>query len=175
MMNRAVAFRTSLNVLTVAFVGMAVVFWLKAPTVPGVVIPPAAAMHASAGRGGSPTVSSDAGALVSSNMFSATRAAPSVRYTPPGAGGVSSNVSSIPDEVVALPAPPPRVFGTMTGSNGATALIQPDSAGSSSRLYHEGERVGVFRIEKILPSSVIVRGPSGRIELKVEQGEDRKE
>ncbi|MEO7366927.1 MAG: hypothetical protein ABIZ36_03160 [Gemmatimonadaceae bacterium] len=175
MMNRAVAFRASLNALTIVLVTIAILFWVKEPSVPEVTIPPAAAVHAPAGRGGSPSVSSESGVLVSSNMFSATRAAPSVRYTPPGAGGMSADVSSVPDEVVVLPAPPPRVFGTMIGSNGTTALIQPDSAGSSSRLYHEGERVGAFRIEKILTNSVIVRGPSGRIELKVEQGEDRKE
>lgn len=172
---RAPAVRASLNALTILLVFVGVVFWLKEPSVPYVVIPPAAVGRATASPTHSPSASSDAGVIVSSNMFSATRAAPSVRYTPPGAGGVSADVSFMPDEVVAIAAPPPRVFGTMTGSNGATALIQPDSAGSSSRLYREGERVGAFRIEKILANSVIVRGPSGRMELKVQQGEERKE
>jgi len=173
MMKGAAAFRSLLNALTIALVVTGIVFWLKEPSVPSVVIPAAAAR--SSGQISSPAKSAEAGVIVSSNMFSATRAAPSVRYTPPGAGGTSADVSAAQDEVVALPAPPPRVFGTMTGPNGATALIQPDSAGSSSRLYREGERVGAFLIEKILTSSVIVRGPSGRMELKVEQGEDRRE
>ena len=172
MMNGQPALRSLLNVLTGALVVVGTFFWLKEPSVPSVAIPAAAARSAS--RPGSPAKSVDAGVIVSSNMFSATRAAPSVRYTPQGAG-VSADVPSMQDEVVAPPAPPPRVFGTMTGPNGATALIQPDSAGSSSRLYREGERVGAFRIEKILASSVIVLGPSGRLELKVQQGEDRRE
>ena len=172
MMKGVVAFRTLLNALTIALVVIGVFFWLKEPSVPSVDIPAAAAR--SPGQISSPPKSADAGAIVSSNMFSATRAAPSVRYTPPGAGGTPADVSATQGEVVALPAHP-RGFGTMTGPNGATALIQPDSAGSSSRLYREGERVGSFRIEKILTSSVIVRGPAGRIELKVEQGEDRRE
>ncbi len=174
-MRGAAAVRTSLNGLTISLVVVGVVFWLQEPSVPNVVIPPAAATRTTVAEIQSSSTGSDAGVIVSSNIFSATRAAPSVRYTPPGAGGVSADVSSMPDEVVAIAAAPPRVFGTMTGSNGATALIQPDSAGSSSRLYREGERVGAFRIEKILPNSVIVRGPSGRMELKVQQGEERKE
>lgn len=167
--------RALFNALTTMLVLTGILFWLKEPSVQEVVIPAAASSRPVSDGVGSGKVSPDAGAIVSSNMFAATRAAPAVRYTPPGAGGMSADASPMENDVVALPTPPPRVFGTMTGSNGATALIQPDSAGSSSRLYREGERVGAFRIEKILPSSVIVRGPSGRMELKVEQGEERKE
>ncbi|MEO5904050.1 MAG: hypothetical protein ABIQ55_08575 [Gemmatimonadaceae bacterium] len=175
MMKSAVALRTMLNALTISMVAVGVFFFLKEPSLPNVVIPAATGGHGSAGQMSSTPKSADAAVIVSSNIFSATRAAPPVRYTPPIAGATSAGVSSTQDEVVTLSAPPPRVFGTMTGPNGATALIQPDSAGSSSRLYREGERVGAFRIEKILTGSVIVRGPSGRVELKVEQGEDRRE
>lgn len=174
MMKSSVALRNLLNALTISLVAVGVFFFLKEPSVPNVVIPAAAGGHGPAGQISSPPKSADAGAVVSSNMFSATRAAPSVRYTPLVPGAMSADVSSTQGEIVALAAPP-RVFGTMTSPNGATALIQPDSAGSSSRLYREGERVGAFRIEKILTGSVIVRGPSGRMELKVEQGEDRRE
>ena len=166
--------RVLLNSITAAFVALGVVFWLKEPSVPKVSIPAAAASRPT-GAPASRAASANAGSIVTSNMFSATRAAPSVRYTPSSAGGTSADVSAAESEVVTLPAPLPRVFGTMTGPNGATALMQLDSAGASSQLYREGERVGAFRIEKILTNAVVVRGPNGRVEIRVQQDEGRKQ
>jgi len=67
--------------------------------------------------------------------------------------------------------PLPQVFGTMTGPGGSTALIQSDSAGASGRLYREGDQVGQYRIIRITGGSVVVRGPSGRHELKIQSRE----
>ncbi len=114
----------------------------------------------------------DANAIVTANMFSATRAAPAVRYTPNAQGAADAGGAGA-EPMLAPVAMPPRIYGTMTGPTGAMALIQPDSAGASGRIYQEGERVGLFRIEKILKSSVVLRGPSGRVEIPVEQREDR--
>ena len=170
--------RLLMNTLTAILVLTGAFFWFKEPAVTVVTLP---SVTPAAGGQKPPAMNTksapDAGAIVTSNMFSASRAAPAARYTPPGADGVSAEPSDLAmkDAISAPAASPPRVFGTMTGPNGATALIQPDSAGSSSRLYREGESVGAFRIEKILAASVIVRGPSGRLELKVEQREDRRE
>ncbi len=113
----------------------------------------------------------DANAIVAGNIFSPSRAAPSTRYTP--GDGLRADASEAPMETIAPSVAPPRVYGTMHGPSGAMALMQADSAGASGRLFREGERVGAFRIEKILGSSVIVRGPSGRIEIKVEPQPER--
>jgi hypothetical protein len=174
----ATGVRRILNLLTIGLVVVGIFFWLKPPAIPRVGIPPAVGPATRAGDASAPSNSSDdADAIVAFNMFSASRAAPAARYTPPGAGGPSADASdaSMQNEPAAPAAPPPRVYGTMTGPNGATALIEGDSAGSSSRLYREGDRVGAYRIVKILPSSVVVTGPSGRVSLKVEQREDPRE
>ena len=170
--------RRLLNILTTMLVGAGIFFWFKEPEIPHVSIPAPTQLASNVSSATPPANSSvDATAIVAFNMFSASRAAPAARYTPPGAGGMSTDGSeaSTRNEPAVQAAPPPRVYGTMTGSNGATALIEADSAGSSSRLYREGDRVGVYRIVKILPSSVVLTGPSGRIALKVERREDPRE
>ncbi|HUQ48404.1 MAG TPA: hypothetical protein VM053_09200 [Gemmatimonadaceae bacterium] len=175
MTREASSIKRILNILTVGLVVIGVFFWFRKPVIPPVGIPPALDAATSLAAVGPMTSSVDAIDIVGSNMFSASRAAPAARYTPPGAGGMSSDPSdaSMQDEPAAPAAPPPRVYGTMTGPNGATALIEGDSAGASSRLYREGDRVGAYRIVKILPSSVVVTGPAGRVSLKVEQREER--
>ncbi|HEX2723634.1 MAG TPA: hypothetical protein VHM24_12025 [Gemmatimonadaceae bacterium] len=110
--------------------------------------------------------------IIAANIFSPTRAAPAARYTP-NAEGSAAAAEPAADAPMAPPAVPPRVFGTMTGPAGSMALIQPDSAGATGRLYREGERVGPFRIEKILKASVVMRGPSGRVEVPIEQRDER--
>jgi hypothetical protein len=168
------AVKRILNGSTIALVVIGFSFWLKEPEIPRVSIPPAIEAPSGVANSAAATNSStDAAAIVANNMFSASRAAPAARYTPQGAGGMAADASdgSMQAEPAAPAAPPPRVYGTMTGPNGATALIEGDSAGSSSRLYREGDRVGAYRIVKILPGSVVVTGPSGRIALKVEQRE----
>lgn len=114
----------------------------------------------------------NAAAIVNSNMFSVSRAAPRVRYTPPGAdeSGVMSDAMPAAQPPAAV-TPLPQLFGTTTGPAGASALLQPDSAGASGRLYREGDQVGPYRIIKINSGSVIVRGPGGRHELKVQTRE----
>lgn len=166
----------TLRVFTVVFAVSGAAFWILPPSVPDV---PLTTQNQTASLAGNRAVaqssdSASASAIVASNIFSPSRAAPGKRYTPPGAGGegeeTNAHVSDVP---VMPPSPPPRVFGTMMGPGGATALMQTDSAGASGRLYREGERVGAYRILKISSSSVIVRGPEGRIELKIQPREDR--
>jgi hypothetical protein len=166
----------TLRVLTVVFAVTGAAFWILPPSVPDVLLT-AKSQTASLAINRAVAQSSDsasASAIVASNIFSPSRAAPGKRYTPPGTGGegeeTNAHVSDVP---VMPPSPPPRVFGTMMGPGGATALMQTDSAGASGRLYREGERVGGYRILKISSSSVIVRGPEGRIELKIQPREDR--
>lgn len=168
--------KAALDIATVVLVLAGASLWIVEPRLP----------LASAGSGRHATSSetmataaqptappgADAGAIASGNIFSATRAAPTTRYTPPGPGSAPTGEEAPVAEFVP-PATPPRLYGTMSGPGGATALIQDDSAGAGGRLYREGDRVGQFRIEKILGNSVILRGPSGRMEIKVDSREER--
>lgn len=170
--------RAALDGTSIVLAATGLLLWLREPNVPRVTLPAVASRHAVSSVAQSQSgLNVDAATIVTSNIFAATRTPPAARYTPPGAGGspdVGSG-SAMQDQLPAAPVSPPRVYGTMTGPDGATALIQIDSAGASGRLYREGDRVGVFRIERILAGSVVVRGPLGRLELKVEQREDRRE
>ena len=165
---------TLLAVLTAGLVVAGAGLWIWRPSLPEVTVTPATAQPVQsprkdrgAGR------AADASVIVDENMFSSTRAAPRVRYTPPGAGDATdfaSEPAPASTEIV-VDAPLPQVFGTMTGPGGATALIQPDSAGASGRLYREGDQVGQYRIIRITSGSVTVRGPGGRHELRVQSKE----
>ncbi len=166
----------TLKALTIVFAVAGAIMWILPPSVPNVRVPPSAqSATLVANRPIAPsTDSSSAAAIIASNIFSPSRAAPGKRYTPPGAAGESEDASAgpSPDVPVMPQMPPPRVFGTMMGPGGASALMQLDSAGASGRLYREGQRIGTYRILKISSSSVIVRGPAGRVELKIHPRED---
>ncbi len=165
---------TVLSLLTAALVLGGAGLWIWRPPLPEVAVTASAAQLAQPPRNdGGVARAADASVIVSENMFSSTRAAPRVRYTPPGAGDAADIASEpAPNSTgMVVDAPLPQVFGTMTGPGGATALIQPDSAGASGRLYREGDQVGQYRIIRITSGSVTVRGPGGRHELKVQSKE----
>lgn len=163
-----------LTVLTVALTVAAAGLLLWEPPLPTTQAGPQSAQPLPAPR---PVPASrapgEAGVIVSQNMFSSTRAAPRVRYTPPGAGDEPDVAfpGEPADAGMIVETPLPQVFGTMTGPGGATALIQPDPASASGRLYREGEQVGEYRIIQITSGSVVVRGPGGRHELKIQTRE----
>lgn len=165
----------ALAVMTVVLVAAGIGLWIWRPPLrlPDIAQPPATqpspVSSESLRTGKVAATIADAGVIVNENIFSSTRAAPRVRYTPPGAGDTDAFPAAAPaDEAMVIEAPLPQVFGTMTGPGGATALIQPDSAGASGRLYREGDKVGEFFIIRITSGSVMVRGPGGRHELKVQ-------
>lgn len=163
-----------LGVLTVVLVIAGAGLWIWRPPLPEVAVTPPAARPVQPPRNDRGIArAADASVIISENMFSSTRAAPRARYTPPGAGD-ATDIASEPapnSTEMVVDAPLPQVFGTMTGPGGATALIQPDSAGASGRLYREGDQVGQYRIIRITSGSVTVRGPGGRHELKVQSKE----
>ncbi len=163
--------KTALDATSILLAAAGVFLWFREPQIPRVTLAGVAVDHTpSTLSPSSPGANVDGGTIVTSNIFAANRTAPAVRYSLPGSGSAADvSSSAMRDDLPATPALLPTVYGTMTGPNGATALIQSDSAGASGRLYREGDRVGIFRIEKILASSVVVRGPAGRVELKVEQ------
>lgn len=102
------------------------------------------------------------------NPFSVLRRAPARRWL------ASDTASAAPDaaDAAALPAVP-RLFGTMVGPVGSSALLRLDAAQSTARLYMVGERGGAYTVRRILDDVVILDGPSGRIELRLRRGEAR--
>lgn len=108
--------------------------------------------------------------IVAANIFSPKRAAPSRRYDPANPDGPDVSMGA-PD--MAMESPPqvalPQLFGTVLGPAGAMALMQGDSSDGPGRLFREGDRIGRFRIVKVKTNSVIVSGPSGRVEIPVER------
>ncbi len=80
--------RMVLNSVTALLVVIGVFVWLREPEMPRVDLP---ARQVTTNRGpnsmSGPTPSANGSAIVSSNVFAASRVAPAKRYTPPGAGG----------------------------------------------------------------------------------------
>jgi len=105
------------------------------------------------------------------NPFAVSRRAPARRW-------LASDTSSATPEggiATAVPAVPavPRLFGTMVGAVGSSALLRLDAAQTAARLYMVGERGGAYTVRRILDDRVILDGPSGRIELRLRRGEAR--
>lgn len=144
-------------------------FWLWNPE-------PSAEYHDSAiqiAGGALPAVASavDLSSVTGANIFSATRTSPARRYNPAdyesvdGSAPASMETTTQTEPAIELP----QVFGTVLGPGGSMALMQGDSADGPGRLFREGDRVGRFRVIKVKANSVIVSGPTGRVEIKVER------
>jgi hypothetical protein len=109
-----------------------------------------------------------ADAVVARNIFSPSRTPPARRYNP-----------TEPDESVEV-APPepetagvseaervPRLYGVVLGPAGATALLRLDPTVPDAQIYREGDKAGRYKVVKINEKSVILDGPTGRIELRL--------
>jgi hypothetical protein len=100
-------------------------------------------------------------AIVAGNIFSSTRTAPAVRFTPDRpVGGVAP----------APPKPKPagpgiRLFGITKGPNGAVALIDADPKIKGAEIYRVGDRVAGSPISAISDSTVVIARPSGPLVL----------
>ena len=117
---------------------------------------------------------SAADAVIAGNIFSPARAAPARRFNPAEPDGpvvtppppvANAEVASDDEEAV------PRLFGIVIGPAGATALLRLDRANPEAQIYREGDRGGRYRVVKINERSVILDGPSGRIELRLPRPE----
>jgi hypothetical protein len=132
---------------------------------------------APAGLGGGAIASPDAGrhaapqeAIARSNIFSATRSAPRVRYRPPGSAAEPQGVAE--DAAGAAGAGRvPRLYGILPDASGAAALMGLDPAAPGAQLYRDGDHGGRYRVERIGDQSVILSGPSGRVELRLPRPE----
>jgi hypothetical protein len=170
--NRLARSERALWALTAIWLASAAAAWLWQPATTTEPRAPAASAPLPSKR--SPLATIDAavaGAIIEGNIFSASRSAPRSRYQPfdPSA------------EVVPAPAPPvasdaasqadsngvPRLFGTLVGPQGASALMRLDPAIPDALLYRKGDRAGVYSVEEIHEQSVVLRGPRGRIVLRL--------
>lgn len=103
-------------------------------------------------------------AIVSANVFSASRSAPRVRYVPPDLEPPSQEpVSTRREPVRRL-----RLFGTVVGPSGTAALIDADPAVRGAEIYQVGDVVDDQRIVAVSESTVVLQGPAGRAVLRLQ-------
>ena len=90
--------------------------------------------------------------VVTTNMFGASRTAPTVRFTPRG----------VVPPPAAAPAPAPlRLYGITATGDGAIALIDADPRIRGAEIYRVGERVRSYRLMAINDSTVTLAPDSG--------------
>lgn len=173
---RRLAWGTAL--LSVALGG---VLWVLPPSVHVAPAPPLvlAGMARQPAPAADPAIAED---IVLSNVFARSRSAPTSRFTPPELAGDSANgatgeVPMMPPEgspVMAAAGEVPRLFGTVVGPAGTRALLQLDPSIPDPRLYDVGDGDGGYRVIAIAPRTVVLRGPGGRVTLRLDD-EGRKE
>ena len=106
------------------------------------------------------TAGADA-AIVGGNIFSVSRSAPRVRYSPPDLAP-----SREPTRSRSRPAAPGlRLFGTVSGT---AALIDADPAVRGAEIYQIGDVVRGNRITAVSESTVVLEGPTGRTVLRLQ-------
>jgi hypothetical protein len=117
-------------------------------------------------------------AVARTNVFSASRTPPRVRYVPPEAGSEAGEVGMSPGaglapDVAAPPASPrgpddaPQFYGTVIGPGGARALLRLDDRVPGAQLYAAGERAGGWRVVRVEADRVVLAGGGGRVTLRL--------
>ncbi len=102
--------------------------------------------------------------IVGGNVFSATRAAPRVRFTPP-------DLAPPLEPAAPRRGPPPtrlRLFGTVVGPSGTAALIDADPAVRGAEIYQVGDVIDGRSIVAVSESTVVLEGGAGRIVLRLQ-------
>jgi hypothetical protein len=174
-LNRISRTELALRTLTALFVVVALFALVWQPAIPDAVIPPPG-RHA-LGEG-PPTSRGDAAAvsaIVTANIFAASRTAPARRYdpatldaqndSPPAPDPIATDVMMHGDARV------PQLFGIVAGPNGASALLRLDASSDDATLYRVGDRDGGYRVDEINEQSVVLTGPAGRIVLRLNKAE----
>jgi hypothetical protein len=100
-------------------------------------------------------------AIVVGNIFSPTRTAPPVRFTPNRPAGGAAPAPPKPKPA----GPGIRLFGITKGPNGAVALIDADPKIKGAEIYRVGDRVAGSPISAISDSTVVIARPSGPLVL----------
>jgi hypothetical protein len=109
-----------------------------------------------------PRPAQDDAAIINENIFSASRSAPRVRYTPPDLAP-----SPEPGRPVARAASPGlHLLGTVAGT---AALMDADPRIPGAEIYQIGDVIRGKRLVAILDSTAVLEGPTGRTVLKLQQ------
>jgi hypothetical protein len=119
-----------------------------------------------------PTVAPDPTPLldlvIAQNVFSATRSAPRVRWSPPGLEAPSMEPTPLDTLAPMLPAdsgaaadPVPTLYGTVVGGAPARALLRLSTADAVPRLVAEGESHAGWRVLRVEATRVVLRPPGG--------------
>lgn len=101
--------------------------------------------------------------IVAGNIFSASRAAPRVRYTPPDLAPARAPVARRAPPRMRL-----RLLGTVVGPAGTAALIDADPAVRGAEIYQVGAVVDGRRIVAVSESTVVLEGSAGRTVLRLQ-------
>lgn len=127
---------------------------------------------------------SAADAIVSANILSGSRHAPTVRYTSPDR---MPDVAYVPPPAFARPAPPDSMTGAFAGgdtsatgsdpvpslygivhANGAwQALVRLSASDHAATLLREGDTRGAYRIVSIAADRVVIAGSGGERTLRL--------
>jgi hypothetical protein len=109
-------------------------------------------------------------AIVAGNIFSPTRTAPAVRFTPNRPAG-----GAVPAPPKPKPAGPGiRLFGITKGPGAAVALIDADPKIKGAEIYRVGDRVAGSTISAISDSTVVITRPSGPLVLHLRSAAKKK-
>jgi hypothetical protein len=101
-------------------------------------------------------------AIAAGNIFSVSRSAPRVRYTPPDLVAGSETVRARPRRAAAGL----KLFGTVSAT---AALIDANPAVPGAEIYQIGDVVGGKRIRAVTESTVVLEGSTGRTVLRLQR------
>ena len=120
---------------------------------------PASAQPPAAAAGAPAALSYEA--VAAANIFSQTRNAPRLRFSPPGRGGGRAAAP-------APRAPALTLYGITVGPEGAVALIDADPKIPGAEIYRVGDLVAGAPLVAITDSTVTLAEPSGPLILRLQ-------
>jgi hypothetical protein len=100
--------------------------------------------------------------IINGNIFSASRSAPRMRYTPP-------DLAPSPElarPVARAASPGLHLLGTVSGT---AALMDADPKIPGAEIYQIGDVIRGKRLVAVLDSTAVLEGPTGRTVLKLQQ------
>jgi hypothetical protein len=103
-------------------------------------------------------------AIAAANIFSQDRAAPAVRFVPPGRAAAPTKPRG----------PTLRLYGITVGTQGAVAIIDGDPKIPGAGIYRLGDLVAGARIVAITDSTVTLAERSGPLVLRLQAAPGRK-
>ena len=137
---------------------------------PPVAVEPAASAEAVTATVASAESDSLLGAVINGNVFSATRRAPRVRFSPPGQRALEAELPTDPAEDasgVTADDALPRLSGIVAVNGERRALLQFVAADEVPKLYRINESHAGYRIVQIGPDRVVLASRAGTRTLRL--------